>query len=142
MAFFFNGSLKRIYITAVSEVTTKDLYSAWKDWVITGNNLQYAPAFRTIGGDPTVPGQYSPVYYFLINGWRIVIDGITVAFSYNLYTEEGTTPILTLNNATALLNNSDVGVIGMDTISILNALTIINEGIKKASKLIPHNTNI
>ena len=148
MAISFNGNLKRIYITNVSTIVVNTIYSAWKDWLLLDNNLQFLQAFRVVGGDPTVSGQSSPVYYFLTNGWRIVIDGIDVIFSYNIYTDEGDNPVVALNGATASLNNSDVGIVSSnagDVITyqnILNALTVINDGVKKASKLIPHNANI
>lgn len=148
MAISFNGDLKRIYVTDASSIIVRNIYSAWKNWLLLDNNLRYIQAFRVVGGDPTLAGQTSPVYYFLTNGWRIVIDGITVTFSYNLYTDEGENPIITLNGATALLNNSDVGIVQSnagETLAyqnILNALTIINNGIKKASKFIPHTVDI
>jgi hypothetical protein len=148
MAISFNGNLKRIYITNVSTIMVNTIYSAWKNWLLLDNNLQFLQAFRVVGGDPTVSGQSSPVYYFLTNGWRIVIDGIDVIFSYNIYTDEGDNPVVALNGATASLNNSDVGIVSSnagDVITyqnIFNALTVINDGIKKASKFIPHNANI
>lgn len=90
----------------------------------------------------------NPVYYFLTNGWKVVIDGsgVNVAFSYNLYTEDGSSPVIALNGATAILNNSDIGLMTAGSevsyTSILNALNVLNNGIKKASKLIPHTQNI
>jgi len=111
MAFTFNGITKRITVTGVTEVDVKDLYSSWKNWVVTGDNLKYSQALRTIGGDPTVEGQTAPSYYFLTNGWRIVIDNINVVFSFNIYSDDGENPIITLNGATALVNNSDVGIV-------------------------------
>lgn len=148
MAFSFNGSLKKIYITNVTNVNSKELYSSWKNWILIDDNLQYLQAFRTIGGEPTIAGQYTPVYYFLTNGWKVVIDGsgVNVAFSYNLYTEDGSSPVIALNGATAILNNSDIGLMTaggeVSYTSILNALNVLNNGIKKASKLIPHTQNI
>ena len=111
MAHTFNGTTKRITIdSALPNVSVKALYSDWKEWALQGNNLQYAQAFRTFGGDPTVEGQTAPAYYFLRNGWRCIVDGFDAVFSYNLYTDEGENPIITLNGGTALLNNSDVGI--------------------------------
>ena len=49
----------------------QDLYSDWKEWVRTDNNLKYFPPFNTVGGEPTVAGQRLDVTYFLINGWKI-----------------------------------------------------------------------
>lgn len=146
MAFSFDGVTKRVYVTNVTNVDSKELYSAWKNWALTSTNLKYLQAFRTIGGEPTIAGQYTPVYYFLINGWKVVIDGANVAFSFNLYTEDGSSPIVALNGATAILNNSDIGLMTAGSevsyTSILNALNILNNGIKNASKLIPHNQDI
>lgn len=68
MAYTFNGSTKRITLSA-GTVTLDliDLHSRWKDWVALGN-AQHAQAFRAVGGDiPAIP-----LYLFLLNGWRIV----------------------------------------------------------------------
>jgi hypothetical protein len=112
MAHTFNGTTKRIIIdSSLPDVDIKELYSDWKEWALQSDNLQYLQAFRTFGGDPTVEGQTAPAYYFLMNRWRIVVDGFDAVFSYNLYTDEGENPIITLNGGTALLNNSDVGII-------------------------------
>jgi hypothetical protein len=111
MAHTFNGLTKRIAIDPnLSVVDVKELYSEWKEWALQSDNLQYLQAFRTFGGDPTVEGQTAPAYYFLTNGWRCVVDGFDATFSYNLYTDEGENPIITLNGGTSLLNNSDVGI--------------------------------
>lgn len=48
-----------------------DMYSDWKEWVRTQDNLKYLPPFRTVGGEPTIAGQRLDVTYFLINGWKI-----------------------------------------------------------------------
>lgn len=112
MASVFDGSVKRIYIDSnLPNVIVQDLYSEWKEWAVQDNNLQYLQAFRSFGGDPTVEGQAAPAYYFLTNGWRVVVDGFDGTFSYNLYTDEGEQPVITLNGGTALLNNSDVGIV-------------------------------
>ncbi len=147
MAITFNGALKRIYITNTASVIVKDVYSAWKNWLLLDDNLKFLQAFRTVGGDPTVSGQSAPVYYFLTNDWKIVIDGINVVFAYNLYTDDGSNPIVALNGATASLNNSDVGIVQSNAgevvtfQTILNALTVINNGIKRSSKFMPHSTD-
>lgn len=48
-----------------------DIYSWWKEWVQVGTNSQWAPAFRTVGGDPLTGSNSLTPYFFLINGWRI-----------------------------------------------------------------------
>lgn len=49
----------------------RDIYSAWKEWVLVETNARYLKAINTVGGDPTVAGQRLDVTYFLINGWKI-----------------------------------------------------------------------
>jgi hypothetical protein len=58
--------------TGETDITAKAMYSAWKDWVASGNG-GYFPAFRTIGGDPLGGGLLAGDYYFLQtqDGWRI-----------------------------------------------------------------------
>lgn len=48
-----------------------DIYSAWKEWSLLEVNTKYLQALDTVGGEPTVAGQFLDVTYFLINGWRI-----------------------------------------------------------------------
>lgn len=112
MAHIFNGEQKRIYIdSALPEVSVRELYSEWKEWVRISDNLKFQPAFRNFGGDPTIEGQTAPAYYFMTNGWRCVVDGFDATFAFNLYTDEGDSAVITLNNGTAQISNSDVGII-------------------------------
>ena len=48
-----------------------DIYSDWKEWAQTEDNLKYLPPLDTVGGEPTIEGQRLDVTYFLINGWKI-----------------------------------------------------------------------
>lgn len=68
MAYTFNGAAKRITLTAgTTSIVLAEMYSRWKDWVLSGNG-GFLPAFSTVGGDiPAIP-----LYLFLENGWRIV----------------------------------------------------------------------
>ena len=112
MSYTFVGSEKRIYIdVSTPDVDVEDLYSRWKDWVLEGTNMQWLPAFRTFGGDVTIEGQTAPKYFFLINGWRVVVDGFDSTFATNLYTDEGDSAVITLNGATAQIKNSDAPII-------------------------------
>lgn len=112
MTYTFNGNEKRIYIDALTpDVDVEDLYSRWKDWTLEGTNLQWEPAFRTFGGDITITGQTAPKYFFLINGWRVVVDGFNSTFATNLYTDEGDSAVITLNGGTAQIKNSDAPII-------------------------------
>ena len=69
---YFNGTTK--IMTIPETMTTFDVktaYSAWKIWVTEGDNAKYLPAFKTVGGDPTIGGNYISTYYFLTNDWKI-----------------------------------------------------------------------
>lgn len=49
----------------------RDIYSAWKNWVATGDNSKFPQALRVVGGDETVGGNRIAGYFFLMNGWRV-----------------------------------------------------------------------
>jgi hypothetical protein len=69
---------------------------------------------RSVGGDTTASGQYSPQYFFLMNGWKVVIDGSTnqnVDFALNLYVDGGGDPFVKLNGATVSNLRSDAAVV-------------------------------
>jgi hypothetical protein len=87
-----------------------ELYSEWKRWVLLDDNAKYLQAFRTLGGDPTNPDetQFAPRYYFLMNGWRVYVDGNTIVFQINLYTDEGVSPFIVENGGAVTNRASDV----------------------------------
>lgn len=72
----FDGINKLIIINAnESSINIKeDVYSSWKEWVSLRDNAKFLPAIRTTGGDPIGGGQFTGDVYFLINGWRIIVD--------------------------------------------------------------------
>lgn len=72
----FDGENKLILINpAVDVVSVKDdVYSNWKEWTQVRDNAKFLPAIRTTGGDPIGGGLYTGDVYFLINGWRMLID--------------------------------------------------------------------
>jgi len=74
-------------------VTTLDikveLYSDYKEWFkLRDNSGDAAIAVRTTGGDPTVEGEFSGDIYFMINGWRIVIDPTQVAVNGVMFSDD------------------------------------------------------
>jgi len=74
MGYSFDGSEKIISLTSGTVVLdVKDLYSRWKDWVVTSDNSKWELAFQTAGGEviDSGSGTYIPLYAFLANGWRI-----------------------------------------------------------------------
>lgn len=120
----FSGENSSInIISGTSSVNVEqELYSAWKVWTQQNDNMRWLHAFRTVGGDPTASGQFAPKYFFLMNGWRIYVDGnLTpyVDFALNLYVDEGGSPFVLSNNATVSNLRSDVAVVESEIANIL-----------------------
>lgn len=72
----FDGENKLIYVNpAIASISVKeDIYSDWKEWSQVRDHAKFLPAIRTTGGDPVGGGEYTGDVYFLINGWRLIID--------------------------------------------------------------------
>lgn len=74
MAVTFDGPNLRINLSAIEDLDAQvDLYEKWKQWVLTGDNAKYPPAFDTIGGDTIGTSSEVAPYFFLRNdlGWKI-----------------------------------------------------------------------
>jgi len=74
MAYVFDGESKIISISiGTTGVDVKDIYSRWKDWIVTSTGSRYLQAFSVVGGDPVdvAAGVYVSTYVFLENEWRI-----------------------------------------------------------------------
>jgi hypothetical protein len=70
----FDGINKFITLPDIGEFDAQvNLYSAWKEWVVLGDNSKYLPAFDTTGGDQVGADQEIAPYFFCRNdlGWRI-----------------------------------------------------------------------
>ena len=70
----FDGVNKFITLPDIGEFDAQvNLYSAWKEWVVLGDNSKYLPAFDTTGGDQVGADQEIAPYFFCRNdlGWRI-----------------------------------------------------------------------
>ncbi len=69
----FDGKNKLILINkGVTEIDVqRDIYSAWKEWSLLEVNTKFHKAIDTVGGEPTVAGQFLDVTYFLINDWKL-----------------------------------------------------------------------
>lgn len=91
----FDGANKRIYVApSVSTISVKEgIYSSWKEWLSLYDNSKFEPALRTIGGDPVGAGKYAGDIYFLLNGWKIVIDH-AVSIDGTLYDDSGGSPYI------------------------------------------------
>lgn len=92
--FTFLGAERIIQIedTIDHDFTAQDVYSRWKEWVLTGDNSKYEIAFRSVAGDPISPTQNIAPYIFLntVDGWRIRChDGDhSIRITGNLYSED------------------------------------------------------
>lgn len=74
MAYTFDPATLRIILSSGTvAVDVRDMYSRWKEWARTSDNLKYLPAFSATGGDPIdlSAGTAIPCYAFLTNGWRV-----------------------------------------------------------------------
>jgi hypothetical protein len=92
----FDGVTKLITLNSnESEIDVRDdLYSAWKKWALTRDNLKYINAMRSVGGDPTVAGEFLGSTYFVTNGWQIVLTN-EVTIVGNIFSDDFDTPYLT-----------------------------------------------
>ena len=92
----FDGVTKLITVNSNEAVidVQEDLYSAWKRWIQTRDNLKYINAMRTVGGDPTTAGEFLGATFFVTNGWRIVLTNATT-IEGNIFSDDFDTPYLT-----------------------------------------------
>lgn len=74
----FNVTGPGLYIEEIdtggdNELDLAEIYSEWKDWAATSDNLKYPPAFRQVGSDPITEIQNLGTTFFLNteDGWQI-----------------------------------------------------------------------
>jgi len=82
---------KLIYINdAVTDFDIKiDLYSDLKEWFKLRENSGFVNfPIRSIGGDPTITGQTAGDIYFMVDGWRVVIDLRKVSVTGVLFSDD------------------------------------------------------
>lgn len=98
MGYIFDGYNTTIILDSTTEFNIDDLYSRWKEWVLTGNAM-YPPAFRTLGGEPISLTQTVAPYFFLntIDGWviRPAESNHELKIIGNLYPEDFNDPLFT-----------------------------------------------
>ena len=93
--FSFDGTTKIIKEPAGSGNTTflvgRDLYSAWKRWVQSGNG-EFDAAFTVEGGTPIgATGLFTGTTFLLVNGWKVMAadHNHQVTLSGNLFSDDG-----------------------------------------------------
>lgn len=113
----FDGVAKIIDIVpGISTIDVEaDVYSAWKEWILEGDNAKYPQAIRTIGGEPLVGGKVSPKYFFLLNGWvlRTYVGSGVVYIETNLFSEGGGNPFVSGGSRVSVIANTNDGAIAV-----------------------------
>lgn len=72
MSYAFDGANRLCILGAGTTVLhVADMYSRWKEWVATDDNMKYLPFMEVVGGNPTVGANAISSYFFVLNGWRI-----------------------------------------------------------------------
>lgn len=95
----FDGENSIIYINSdASDINVaRDLYSASKEWLSTYDYAKYLPPLRSIGGDPTVGGDFAGAIFFLTNGWKVILTH-TVSFFGSIFSDDYDSPFETSEN--------------------------------------------
>jgi hypothetical protein len=145
----FDGENKLIYVNPDdSEISVKqDVYSAWKEWVSVRDNAKFLPAIRVTGGDPIAgTTSFTGDTYFLINGWRFLIDHSLnidgVIYSDNFpspFIQQAGTQIVT-NKVSSLVQT--VTTESIAGITVPSAAEIRQEMDTNSSKLISIDTKV
>lgn len=111
----FDGPNKLILVNE-GETTIdvqKDVYGGWKEWSLQRDNIKYAIAISTLGGDPITESTFIGDTYFLENGWRIQpyssYNGYILDVIGNIYTREaGENPVNPTSNVSVLLTRANI----------------------------------
>jgi hypothetical protein len=92
----FDGPNKLIIINdGESSISIQDdIYSSWKQWISLRDYLKFVPACRSVGGDPTVEGNFLGATFFTINDWQIQISDNT-EFVGNIFSDDFASPFKT-----------------------------------------------
>ncbi len=92
----FDGENRLIYVAP--EITLINIeihiYSDWKEWMAIADNSKYAQAIRSVGGDELPGGDKLGATFFMMNGWKVVIDH-AIQFVGNVYSQDGSAPFVT-----------------------------------------------
>jgi len=135
----FDGPNKLIIINdGESSISIQDdIYSSWKQWISLRDYLKFVPACRSVGGDPTVEGNFLGATFFTINDWQIQISDNT-DFVGNIFSDDFSSPFKTQGDvklAQAQVSNL------IDKISI-NTEDLIAAGIATTGDITNQTTTI
>lgn len=95
MAITFDAVNKRIVLDSAT-VSATDIWIAWREWVVLSDNSKWLPALSQVGGDDLGGGLFIPLYFFLLNGWRVrpMEANHLLVLSGNLFVEGGGQPVV------------------------------------------------
>ena len=169
MPITFDPATKRVILDSAS-VTATELYSRSADWLALSDNAKYGAVFRQVGGDDLGSGLSIPPYFFLQNTWRIrpMEANHNLTITGNLFVDGGGVPVVSTLGTFQVNVNYTVPVqaqgintsgstgptaaeiasevlVQIEASAILSKradVQVVNEGVKKASLLIPHDDDL
>jgi hypothetical protein len=85
----FDGVNRLVKLNNTGSISVEDMFSRWKEWVLTSDNSKYVQAFRSVGGDPLTETSNLGSTYFLTNGWLLqpFTSSYNLTVNGNLYAE-------------------------------------------------------
>lgn len=121
MSFQFDGPNKLIYIlTPTTLIDVQDLYSLWKQWSISADNLKYDQAMKSIGGDALSTTKFIAPYIELTNNWKLkpYSGNYSLSVVGNLFATGGANPFVNANSGSVLISMETTGnALGLSTTS-------------------------
>jgi len=103
----FDGTNKIIILdSGITSYTATELYSEWKQWVISGVGASIEAAYSVSGNIPVGGGVATGAFFILINGWKIrpPEENLIINISGNIYAQDGILTLPTLGNFTSQIN--------------------------------------
>jgi hypothetical protein len=147
--FLFDGTNKIIKEPVGANNTNfdvgRDIYSAWKRWVTSGNG-QYDYAFTVEGGTPIgATGLFTGTTYLLVNNWKIMPadHNHQLTLNGNLYSDDGIVSVANPVGQSTVFISSSVNAQGVSTASVqqdtLNTMNILLEELHRIQGLDANN---
>lgn len=102
----------------------RDIYSAWKRWVSSGNG-EYLQAFIAEGGTPIgATGTFTGKTLLLTNGWKLMAANHDhqVIINGNLFSDDGVVSIANPTGSSTLFITSSVNAQGVATGGVQQAV--------------------
>lgn len=122
----FDGINKLIKLNNTGSVNVGDMFSRWKEWVLTGSNAGYLQAMRTVGGDPITETKALGSTYFLTNGWLLqpTSSDYTLTVVGNLYAEYTSASVVYSQDPISQPTGSYKILVQMDVSNLVDAISV------------------